>query len=182
MKIILLRHAETHSNKANKADSQIDSGLSEKGLEESRIIADKLKDYHIDLFVVSPLKRNLETIQPYLDTIKNPRLVQNALTLERDLGDFTGSAMGTFQKYCDENGYDKVFHKPKNGESIADTNKRAKQFLSYLQNQFAECKTVLICGHKNFLLCLEILLRGQDIKEYYKNKALSNSEIRAIDI
>lgn len=177
MKIILLRHAETTSNKNNKADSQIDAELTEEGQRDAEKLVVKLKELGIDVFIVSPLKRNLQTIQPLLNTLNEPEIVSSNLTIERNLGDFTGTSMGEFQKYCDDNQQDKVFCTPKNGESIADTYERAKKFLSFLKEGYKN-KTILVCGHKNFLMCFEVLLRGLDIKDYYKYKPLENAEIR----
>ena len=181
MKFILLRHAETLSNKANRADSQIDSELTKKGLEDARSLVPKLKKFKIDLIVVSPLRRNVQTLQPFLDTLNDPKIVVNELILERNLGDFTGTPMGTFQKYCDDHHYDKIFHRPKNGESIADTYERSKKFLATLKAQFPNHNKVLICGHKNFLMCLEILVRGLEIGDFANHTPLKNAEFRVIE-
>ncbi len=181
MKIILLRHSDTTSIKMNKAGSRIDAELTDKGRKNAQALIPKLKKFKIDVFIVSPLKRTLQTIQPFLNTISEPKLVTNNLTIERDLGDFTGTPMGSFQKYCDENNFDKIFHKPKNGESIVDTYERAKKFLTFLKKNYAN-KTILICGHKNFLMCFEILIRDSDIKDYYKFKSLKLAEIREFTI
>ena len=180
MKIILLRHAETTSNKKNKADSRIDSELTEKGWKDAHDLILKLVNLKIDVFIVSPLKRTLRTIQPFLDTLNNPEVISNELTIERSLGDFTGTPMGTFQKYCHDHNESKVFFRPKNGESTADTYKRAKDFLFFLKKNYEE-KTVLVCGHKNFLMCLEIAIRGLKIRNYNKFNPLENAEIRELD-
>jgi len=177
MKIILLRHAETTSNKAKMADSQADVGLTKKGQKEATLLIPKLSNLKIDISVVSPLKRTLQTLQPFLNTVNNPKIITSKLTLERNLGDFTRTPKGTFQKYCDDNNYDKVFHKPQNGESIADTYKRAEEFLAYLKTNFTN-KTILVCGHKNFLMCLEIAIRKLNLKDYYKFNPLKNVELR----
>ena len=177
MKIILLRHAETTSNKNDKADSQTDAELTEKGQKDAHNLISKLEDLKIDVFIVSPLKRNLQTIQPFLDTLNDPKVIFSKLTIERNLGDFTGTPIGTFQKYCDDKNEDKVFCRPKNGESIVDAHERAKKFLQFLKKNYKN-KTILVCGHKNFLMCFEILLRDLDIKNYYKYKPLKNTGIR----
>lgn len=177
MKIILLRHAETTSNKENKADSQIDAGLTEKGQADAIDLIGKLEELKVDVFVVSPLKRNLQTIQPFLDTLDDPEVIVSELTIERNLGDFTGTPMGAFQEYCDDNNESRVFCRPNNGESIADTYERAKKFLQFLEDNYAD-KTVLVCGHKNFLMCLEVLLQKSDINDYYNFKSLENAELR----
>ena len=147
-------------------------------MKDAEKLIPKLKKHNIDIFIVSSLKRTLETIKPFLEILKiKPRVITSKLTLERDLGDFTGSKMGAFQKYCEDNNLDKVFHKPKNGESIEDTYKRAKKLFSFLKKKYFN-KSILICGHKNFLMCLEIALTKKDIWKYYSYKPLKNKELR----
>ncbi len=181
MKIFLLRHAETTSNKSNSADSQEDVELTEKGQKDARELIFKLKELKIDLFLISPLKRTLHTIQPYLDTISKPEVITSNLTLERDLGEFNGTPIGEFQKYCDDNNYDKVSCKPKNGESIIDLYERAKKFLFFLKKN-CQNKTILVCGHKNFLMCFEILIRNLDIHDFCDFRPLENVEIRVFEL
>ena len=52
-----------------------------------------------------------------------------------------------------------------------------KETINTLKSKFGG-EDILICGHKNFLTCLEILLTGKDIKDYYSFKELENGEIR----
>ena len=118
MKIYLLRHAESISNKANLADSQTDVALSVEGQDDINRINLELQKIQPDIFFVSPLKRTRQTIQPFLETLKNPIVIESDLLLERDLGDFTGTSMNTFQKYCNDNNLDKVNIRPSNGESL----------------------------------------------------------------
>ena len=177
MKICLLRHTESTSNKANKADSQIDADLTEKGLKDAEELISTLNKYKFDIFVVSPLKRTIQTIQLFLDTFNNPKIITSELTLERDLGEFTGTQMGTFQKYCDDNKLNRVTCRPKGGESILDVYKRAETFLSEIKENYLN-KTVLVCSSKNFLLCLEIAIRGKKIQDFYSFKPLELGELR----
>ncbi|MCL5730172.1 MAG: histidine phosphatase family protein [Candidatus Pacearchaeota archaeon] len=136
MKLILLRHAESVSNKIKSADSRMNSELTKEGKEEAKRLMSRLKKYKIDVFIVSPLKRTLDTIAPFLNTLKaKPKVVISELTSERDLGDFTGSKMGDFQRYCEENQLNKIATRPKNGESILDTYKRAEKFLSFFEKE-----------------------------------------------
>lgn len=180
MKIYLIRHAETDSNKGNRADSQIDSKLTKKGMIEARGLISRLQKIDADIFIVSPLKRTILTLKPYLNTLQKPMIVVSELTAERDLGDFTGTPVGSFQDYCDKNNKSKIFYRPKNGESIDDTYERAKMFYSYLKKEYND-KNILVCGHKNFLMCMETLLRNLKIKDCYHLSPLKNVEIREFD-
>jgi broad specificity phosphatase PhoE len=178
MRLVLLRHVESISNKDHIADSQIDLGLTEEGASHSVKLIKKLQKYPFDVIVVSPLERTSETIKPFLNVLKDkPKVLVDKSTIERNLGSFSDTDFGEFQKYCKENNLDKVFHRPPGGESISDVYKRAEKFLNYLKTKFKD-KNVLVCGHKNFLLCLEILIKNKDIANYYAYRPFKNGEIR----
>ena len=137
----------------------------------------------IDVVIVSPLKRTLDTIKPFLESVKSkPKVITSKLTVERDLGKFqSGSKMGDFQKYCEEKNLDKVFQKPEGGESIFDMYKRAKKLFSYLKKSYKK-KNILLCGHKNFLLCLEIAITNKKIEDYYSYQPLETGEFRELKL
>ncbi|MFR1817599.1 MAG: histidine phosphatase family protein, partial [Megasphaera micronuciformis] len=55
VRIILVRHGETKWNIEGRYQGQEDTDLSERGLEQGRLLAQGLKDVPIDVFVSSPL-------------------------------------------------------------------------------------------------------------------------------
>ena len=61
VRIILVRHGETKWNIEGRYQGQEDTELSERGLEQGRLLAQGLKDVPIDVFVSSPLKRSVMT-------------------------------------------------------------------------------------------------------------------------
>lgn len=181
MKIYLLRHSKSIGNEKEILDSCMDFGLSEEGKKQAQDLISKLQKYKFDIFITSPLKRTIETINPYLKTLKNPKVLTNKLTLERDGGKFTGGIQSGIKDYCEKNKLNKVFFRPNNGESIKDVFARAKKFVEYLKENFKN-ESILICGHKNFLMSLEMVLRKLPIKDYYNYEALGNGEIREFDL
>ncbi len=181
MKLFLLRHTESSGNQEKIADSIMDSELSEKGKKEARELVFVLNKNKYDFFIVSPLSRTIQTIQPFLDTLEKPRVITEALTIERNLGEFTGTPMGTFTNYCEQNGFSRVSCKSKNGESIEDVFIRAKEFFTLITKKYKN-KSILICGHKVFLHCLTLILTNKPVGEYYLHKALFNGEIKKFEI
>ena len=175
----MVRHAHSVGNEMKIIDSsaaKFDLGLSEKGKEQAQELIPKLNKYKIDAFIVSSLKRTIDTITPFLETISNPAVTINDLTLERDAGEFIGKPLVEMKEYLEKEKVDRVSFKPKNGESILEVYQRAKKFLEFLKSEFAN-KNVLICGHKNFLMCLKILIENKDIKDYYSFEPIKNNEI-----
>ncbi len=181
MKLFLLRHTESLGNKKKIADSIMDFGLSKKGKKEAKDLVPILAKGEYDFFIVSPLKRTIQTIQPFLITLVKPRVVIEALTVERNLGEFTGTPRGTFTRHCEQNHSDRVSCKPKNGESIADVFERAKEFLALIAKKHKD-RSILICGHQVFLHCLTLILTDKPVKEYHLHKRLANGEIRKFEV
>lgn len=181
MKIFFLRHAESLGNEKRIADSVMDTELSERGIIDAKKLVSVLSQNSYDIFIVSPLKRTLQTLGPFLITFGNPKIIKDPLTIERDLGEFTGSPMGTFTKYCQDNSFDMVSFRPPEGESIADVYERAKEFLLKIKKNYSD-KSILICGHAIFLHCLEFLLRGISLKDFYSFERLKNGEIKSYQL
>ncbi len=61
--IILVRHGETNWNKEGRYQGQIDTDLSDNGVAQGKLLAESLKDLHIDAFYASHLKRARDTAQ-----------------------------------------------------------------------------------------------------------------------
>lgn len=181
MKLFLLRHAESLGNKKRIAASVMDFGLSEKGKKDAKELVATLSNNSYDFFIVSPLKRTLQTVQPFLATLTEPRVVTEPLTIERDLGVFTGTPNGTFTKHCKKNGLDRISYRPQNGESIADVYERAKKLLVLIAEKY-KGKSILMCGHEVFLHCLELLLTNEPVENFYLRKPLANGEIAEFEI
>ena len=181
MDLYVIRHTKSYGNDLNILDSiskKYDKGLSKKGSIQARELIPKLKKHKFDLFIISSLNRTKDTIMPYLKTLENPKVIVSDLTLERNGGIFTGMKNTAIKEYCNKNEIkDLVSFRPENGESILEVYERAKKFIEYLKTNF-KSESILLCGHKNFISCLEIVLKKKVIKDYYKYPAPENGEIR----
>lgn len=185
MKLYVVRHARSYGNELNLLDSiseKYNRGLSKKGTIQARELVSKLRKHKFDFFIVSSLKRTVDTIKPYLKTLDNPKLIVSKLTLERDGGVFIGMKNTVIKEFCEKNKIkDRVRFKPKDGESILEVYKRAKKFIRYLKKNFKK-EFILLCGHKNFIVCLDIDLKNKDIKNFYRYKPPKNGEIRRYNL
>lgn len=87
MKLYVIRHGETKENKTGIMQGNMDTELDEKGKEEARGLIEKVKEANIDIVVVSPKKRTIETadiVAPNIEKVYDYRL------LSRDHGEFEG--------------------------------------------------------------------------------------------
>lgn len=164
--------------------SRTDSSLSRSGQIKARELIPILSQYYYDIFIISPLKRTKETLEPYLHTLKNPVVISNELTTERDLGELTHTTREQFKQYIEKyNITNRITWQPPQGESVLEVYKRAEQFLKQVKENYPN-KNVLICGHQNFLRCLELLILRRPTEEFYsyKPERLAPGELRTYQI
>ena len=184
VKIYLLRHVQSDDTEKGINGSHTNSSLSNAGRKEAEKLIPILSKNHYDIFIASPLKRTKETIEPYLHTLENPTVLVDALTNERDLGKLTNTTREQLKNYIEEHKItDRIAWQPPQGEAILEVYERAKRFLKHLQENYPS-KNILICGHQNFLRCLELLILGRSIYEFYsyEPERLKPGEMRTYDI
>ena len=91
MQLYLIRHAQTDYNKEFRIQgSRIDSELSLHGEEQTKKIAERLKNTDFDLILCSPLKRTRKTLEMILQKNYNSNVVFEGNLQERDWGSMSG--------------------------------------------------------------------------------------------
>ena len=61
MRLLLTRHGQTDWNVQGKAQGRTDTELNSTGIEQAKRLAEKIKNYNIDIIISSPLKRARKT-------------------------------------------------------------------------------------------------------------------------
>ncbi|MFH1089571.1 MAG: histidine phosphatase family protein [Candidatus Uhrbacteria bacterium] len=84
MKIYLIRHGESVSDVKEKYDGDYDDRLTDKGLDEAKIIAEKLLDNNIQVIFSSSKVRALETSEVLKKILKGEVIISKDLN-ERDI-------------------------------------------------------------------------------------------------
>lgn len=88
--LYFIRHAESEANKARIMASQLAYPLTEEGRAEASLIAEELKDIAgIDLIISSPLKRAVQTAEPFSRVFSTAIELDERIT-EQHLGRFSG--------------------------------------------------------------------------------------------
>jgi len=174
-RIFLIRHGETDWNRIHRFQGRSDVPLNQKGREQARALALKLKHEPITVIYSSPLVRAIETARLIkMFHFSTPFFEEEAL-VEMDLGDFDGmeakrwaAQFRDFRKAWQEN---PASVKMPGGESLKDVQIRAIDALERITNIYPPGSTLLICSH-NFvnltILChaLEISLnRFRDLQQ-----------------
>ncbi len=157
MKLILVRHGETEGN-VKRVMSDNKTKLTEKGREQAKKLALRLKNEKIDVIFSSDLDRAVETTNEVLKFHKIPVFYSSEIR-ERNHGRFECKPYEVFKKAQDESSKSKIDFDGGDSESYSMLAVRAKSFLEKLMQEY-EGKTVLISSHGGFnRMALGILLK-----------------------
>jgi isoleucyl-tRNA synthetase len=166
-KYIVIRHGEADHNKENVLSGNPDTPhhLTEKGKEEIKATAQKLKGKKIDLIFTSPFVRAKETadiLAEALDISGADIIVDNRLR-ELVTGDLDGKPVSVYHSYFSSQ--EEKFYKPTpNGETLFDMKNRAMDFMSEI-DALHEGKTILIVTHEYTAWMLSAGISGASVKE-----------------
>lgn len=96
--LYLFRHGQTVHNIKRIFCGRTDSPLTETGIKQAQILAEKLKDKKIDLGICSELSRAKDTLKEVLKYHPQTPIESSQLILERDYGDLTGRSKTDLDK------------------------------------------------------------------------------------
>ncbi len=187
-KYFVMRHGESENNldgKINTSDEYRVSHLTEKGVNETRNNAEKLKNEKIDLIISSPVTRARETaieVAKILGYDEKNILIDESLT-EYKVSKYEGK---TWQDY--HNDYpntEENFYKTEEGsETWNELRKRSMDFLYGLENKY-QGKNILIVTHGGPAWLMLAGINGygarQTLSMLKDFSCLVNSEIRELD-
>lgn len=198
MKIYIVRHAQTRSNlKEIACENQKKEGLTKKGKEQAKKLAEKLNKVKFDKIFISEARRTYETILPLLRLKKGIPIKKDQRLNECKFGIFSGLTLKEAEKK-----YPKIFKArwkdkwnipiPK-GESYKEVALRLNSFLNDLKKETekSQFKNVLIVTHVTPLKVFLIKHLGFSMDEvesiYFKNALVSifdfkNGKIKSIQI
>jgi phosphoserine phosphatase len=180
MKLILVRHGETHENVKRISQGHFNSQLTERGMEQARLVAERLKKEHIDVAYSSDLDRALNTCKEILK--HHPKI---ELFLIKDLRE---QAKGIYEGKPHE-GRDLLlkeknipFHewKPEGGESLGNVWHKVVRVFDDIKIKHKD-KTVLVVSHGGPISCLIAYLHNESLKDYHKYLPKKNTAITIVD-
>ena len=90
--ILFVRHGETQDNIDRVLQGWHDTSLTEKGLKESKVLAEKLRGQQVDAVYHSPLQRITQTIQPILADRPKIKVQSDKDLLGQGLGEMEGGS------------------------------------------------------------------------------------------
>jgi probable phosphoglycerate mutase len=170
-KIILIRHGETHWNAEERYQGQLDSPLTQKGIQQARENAQKIKKElkradKVKIFS-SPLGRAKSTALIIIDELG---LSPDLINFESRIQEFNyGILEGKTKEYCKKNHKEiidareanKWFYQIEGGDSYKLVAKRVKSWLDSLDSE----TTVIAITHEMVSRTLRKLYRDISIEE-----------------
>jgi broad specificity phosphatase PhoE len=130
------------------------AGLNDLGVEDAKITASKLAQYHIDAVYHSDLIRTSETASIIANQLQLVSLPTTSLR-ERNLGNFSGFTMHEI-KVSRPHDWDKFLDHADvdwnglGGESLRDVHNRFDKFIKVLHTKHRD-QTVLLISHSGFM-------------------------------
>ena len=178
MRLYIMRHGETDSNRAKRLQGRADNPLNENGIRLAREVGERLADIKFSLWISSPLKRAVETGEAVLSENR----VSGTVPFERDeriveisFGSWEGLGCGrdNFELDCDN--FSDFYRDPElvsfpsDAESVSSVKKRTLDFLrsTVLREDFKTGEDGL---EKNILITTHGFAMRALLNSLYENK------------
>ena len=169
--IYLFRHGTTEDNAAGKFSGWRQTHLNKRGIDDSKIVALRLKDKKIEVAFQSKLIRSKDTLKEVLKFHKECKtIVTDNRMIERNYGTLQGKTHLQYIKKNSPKKYDE-FHRgytkcPPGGESIKQTEKRVRSFIKDLIKFMKKNKVnVAISAHGNSMRPFRRYFEKMSIKQ-----------------
>lgn len=185
----IVRHGETEWNAQGRIQGHTDISLSERGIEQARLVGQRLADVSLDVAYSSDLARSAETAQQILEH-RNVPLQTTSRLREFNKGVFEGlTPEETGQRYpelYEASQVNDLDFAPPGGESIRQTSVRMNAIMTELRMRHPD-ENVLIVGHggslrAGFVALMELPLEanwrflmtncGLSVLDIYPNNAV----------
>lgn len=170
-KIYLFRHGRTNDNVDGEFSGWHNSRLVKSGIDDAKIVAERLKKAKFKVAVHTSLIRSKQTLDYVLKYHPECRIIMvDNRMIERNYGVFnTHTHLEIVKRYGAEK-YD-LFHRgwtkrPYGGESFRDVEKRVRSFIKDLKKFMRKNKVnVAISAHGNSIRLFRMIMEGLSVKE-----------------
>ena len=161
MKLYIARHGETAWNAENLVCGRTDLPLTERGMEQARLLAENAVGKGIEVIIASPLLRARQTAQAVSDAIGVPTQIDERL-IEMDFGTFEGTS-----RFGEEFQWIRAQMSTRfpGGESGFDLAYRVYGLLYEIRQKYAD-KTVLLVCHNCVCRMVRSFFVNMSTEEY----------------
>lgn len=163
----ICRHGQSEYNLKKRIQGQIDTPLTEEGINNAEKIAEKINDVKFDEIISSDLGRAFQTA--YIISLKigfEKPIITSKEIREGNFGDYAGMTIDEVHKIGPQVLGDSNFIPP-NGESLNQIKMRVLKFLYETSTKYPD-KTILIVTHDQVINSIYTAFKNIDIGEYNK--------------
>jgi broad specificity phosphatase PhoE len=181
MRLIIVRHGETVGNANKLSQGHTDFKLTDKGIQQAKKIAERLKDVKIDAVYSSDLSRCADTAKEILRFHPDIKPVFTKELREQAKGIFEGKPNMLISEFLKKKNIEFHDFEPEGGEKYRDIMKRMIEFFGKISKKHAD-ETVLIVGHGSTTACLLVYLLNRPIQDTNILVPRENTAISILDI
>ena len=170
-RVYLFRHGRTHDNVDGEFSGWRNTRLVKSGIDDARIVAERLKGKKIPVAFHTRLIRSKQTLKEVLKFHPECKIVLcDDRMIERNYGKLNGLTHLNIVRKKGPELYDKWHRgwdsRPPGGESFADVEKRVRSFIKDLKRFVKKNDVdVMISAHGNSIRLFRKVMEGLSIKE-----------------
>ena len=182
-RLYLIRHGETEWNLIGRYQGQADPPLNERGLDQSRALAEKLSGVGLDILYTSPLRRAAQTAEIVAERL-GIRVMEDDRLMEIHQGDWQRRLRSEI-----ENLYPDLFRRwetepwevtPPSGEHLRDVQQRVYAAVEDILSRHPE-ERVGIVAHRIPIALIKVRYQGMD-PDIVRTLHLPNTYVEAIEV
>lgn len=163
MRLYVARHGETEWNRLNKVCGRTDSPLTDTGLRQAQLLADKLDDCPIDVIIASPLSRAQKTAQAVAQR-KHLQVVTDDRLIEQDYGVYEGVPRDDKDFLNNKRMF--AYRYP-GGESMMDIARRTYDLIIETKKRYPDSSVLFVC-HNGICRVICSYFRDMTNDEYFE--------------
>lgn len=184
MNVYLVRHGETEWNRLKKFQGQLNSDLTDIGIEQAKALGKYLEKENIDFDFVysSPQERAYNTAKLIKEDFQ---IITDSRLMEMAFGKWEGMDVELIKEESAENFHnffnssDKYDHRPHEAESFESLEARIRLFLDEIKEKY-KGKNVLVVSHGVTLKVFVKIIKNQNLKEFSESGGIFNTSLSLI--
>lgn len=184
MNLYLVRHGETEWNRLKKFQGQLNSDLTDIGIEQAKALGKYLEKENIDFDFVysSPQERAYNTAKLIKEDFQ---IITDSRLMEMAFGKWEGMDVELIKEESAENFHnffnssDEYDHRPHEAESFESLEIRVREFLDEIKEKY-KGKNVLVVSHGVTLKVFVKIIKNQNLKEFSESGGIFNTSLSLI--
>ncbi|WBW94681.1 histidine phosphatase family protein [Oceanirhabdus sp. W0125-5] len=184
MRIYLTRHGETEWNLEGRLQGSLNANLTQKGIEEARMLSERLDDVDFDLILSSPLSRALDTAN-IIKGEKDVSIIPNQNLKEIYFGQWEGM----LHKEINESHYERYnnfwtnphLYEPLDGEAYDEFIGRIQKVIDQILD-LRDKKNVLVVAHAGVVKAFYKIFKNLSLKDFWSEPLVHNTALTIINI